>query len=136
MDEFMTQYEDLQGRVRSMSITTDRRGEPLELSPHYRDLRFGHEARTVFGPDRKPGDGVPGLSYVYSDRLVQWDGNKADRAWQTALDSGATPKSADFIQAYLSAYYDRPLIVDHILSGVNVSSGYPYWVAGYREANP
>ena len=133
MDEFMTQYKDLQGCVRAMSITTDRRGEPLELSPHYRDLRFGHEARTVFGPD---GDLVRGLSYVYSDRLVQWDNNKADRAWQTALDSGATPKSADFIQAYLSAYYDRPVIVEHILAGVNVSNGYPYWVAGYREATP
>lgn len=130
------QYEALRKSVREWSLTTDCRGVPLELSPHYRDMRWGYDARTVFGPDCKPGAGIKGLSYVYSDRLEQWDNQKADRAWQAAIDSGATLKSADFIQAYLSAYYDRLLIVDHILSGVNVSNGYPYWVAGYREANP
>ena len=127
-------YEELCANMREIPLTTDRRGVPLALYPHYRDRRWGHDARTVFGPDRGPEDGIKGLSYVYSDRLRQWDYQKADRAWQTAIDSGATPNSADFIQAYLSAYYDRPLIVEHILSGVNVSNGYPYWVAGYREA--
>jgi len=109
---------------------------PLNTDPHYSDDRFNNKvewkAQTVFGP---PSDdrGHPGLNYVYSDRLQQWDYAKSERARQAAMSSNAPKRSALFYEAYLSAYYGKPVELVHMMAGVNCSNGYPYWVAGYRD---
>lgn len=112
--------------------TTDKRAQ-LKLHPHYSDGRFKKE-RTVFGPEPKDRFGHEGLTYNYSDRLVQWDSSKHAAAWSKAQESRAPRDSALFLEVYLTAYYSKPVEVVHVVAGVNHSNGYPYWVVGWREA--
>ncbi len=105
--------------------STSDRDKQLKLNPHYTEKLF-NKPQTVFGKEEK------GLEYVYSDRLWQWDYAKAQSAGEIANTSGTTRHSANWVQKYLEAYYDRPVYVGHILSGVNVSNGYPYWVVGFK----
>jgi len=100
----------------------------LETSPHYSDSRFKKE-QTVFGK------ASPGLGYDYSDRLWQWDYEKSKEAFAEADKSGKTKNSANYYDVYLSHYFGKKIRVEHILAGVNASSGYPYAVFGYREAS-
>jgi len=102
------------------------RKSELHYYPHYTD-HYYKEARTIFGEKED------GLSYDYSDRLQQWDFKKSQRAWEFAKDSSETPCSADFYQKYLSAYYDRKIILVHVMAGCNLASGYPYQVFGYKH---
>lgn len=108
-----------------------RRDVPLYTSPHYTDRRF-NEAQTVFGAEQD------GLHYDYSDRLFQWNPQKADDAVNTANGSGTVKRSADWYEQYLSAYCDKPVELKHVLAGCNVATGYPYIVFGYtfKEQNP
>lgn len=111
-----------------MSVYAEtKRDVALLMSPHYTDARFQTE-QTVFG---KESDG---LSYDYSDRLAQWDWDKSQAAWDAAKQSGALLRSAAFYDVYLSEYFGKPTTVEHIISGVNRSNGYPYNVFGYRFA--
>lgn len=101
------------------------RDKALYVMPHYTDRRFEKE-QTVFGKE------AAGLHYDYSDRIVQWDGDKADAAFEAAKASGKTLYSAAFYDVYLSAYFGKPTRVEHVIAGVNRSNGYPYHVYGYR----
>ncbi len=114
-------------------LTTLDRHAQLKLHPHYSDDRFRKE-RTVFGHEPTDSFGHKGLTYNYSDRLVQWDATKHGAAWSKAQESKAPRDSALFLEAYLSAYYSKPIEVVHVVAGVNHSNGYPYWVVGWREA--
>lgn len=114
------------------SLTTPDKQAPLKLHPHYSDERFKKE-RTVFGPEPKNSYGHEGLTYNYSDRLVQWDSSKHAAAWSKAQESRAPRDSASFLEVYLTAYYSKPIEVVHVVAGVNHSNGYPYWVVGWRE---
>jgi hypothetical protein len=96
----------------------------LEDCPHYSDSRF-NKPQTIFGKEEK------GLGYDYSDRIWQWNYDKADQATKHA-NTKQTPHTANWYQEYLSFYFDKPVILKHILAGVNVSSGYPYLVFGYK----
>lgn len=102
-----------------------RRDKTLYVMPHYTDRRFERE-QTVFGKE------ADGLHYDYSDRIVQWDGDKADAAFGAAKASGKVQRSAEFYDVYLSEYFGRPTRVEHIIAGINRSNGYPYHVFGYR----
>ena len=113
--------------------TTYDKDMPLNTNPHYTDRRF-NTAQTVFGKPSKSDRGHKDLSYDYSDRLWQWDYDKAKRAAEIANETDATPKSARWYEAYLSAYFDKPIEIVHILAGVNVSNGYAYAVFGYRDS--
>ena len=113
--------------------STLNKDEPLHTSPHYTDDRFKNE-QTVFGEQPKSRYGHDGLHYDYSDRLWQWDYSKAEKSIEIANASGATPKSCRWYEAYLSAYFDRPIEIKHIVAGVNRSNGYPYCVFGYKDA--
>lgn len=97
----------------------------LNTSPHYTDSRFDTE-QTVFG------ERTDGLHYDYSDRIVQWDYDKAKEATNAANASGKTKQSASYYDVYLTHYFGKPTRVEHILAGVNRSNGYPYAVFGYR----
>lgn len=109
--------------------THDKRAK-LEVSPHYTDARF-KKAQTVFG-DVDDGYGHKDLSYVYSDRLAQWDNKKYRAAFEKAKESDCPPQSCSYYEVMLSHYYDKEIKIKHIVSGVNFGNGYPYNVFGYE----
>ena len=119
------------------SLTTQNRDAQLKIDPHYTDSRFNEKVRwqtqTVFGPEPKDQSGHPGLNYVYSDRLWQWDRAKADRACDAADKSGAPARSARWFDAFMTEYQGKPCEVRHVMAGVNCSNGYSYYVLGYVE---
>lgn len=105
------------------------------LSPHYTNSHY-KEARTVWLKDGYTPQGryntVPGVEYNYSDRLWQWERDKADKAWESVDRNQFTPRSSAFLQEWLRGYFDNPnLELVHILAGFNLGSGYPYQVYGY-----
>lgn len=99
---------------------------PLNTRPHYTDTRF-QMARTVFGSE------CADIGYEYSDRLWHRDYDKAQIASEVAGKSGKVPRSCAWYEVYLSAYFDKPVEIKHIMAGVNVSDGYPYCVFGFKE---
>ncbi len=105
--------------------TTFGKNKVLHTSPHYTDKRFD-QPQTIFGQE------CEGLAYDYSDRLWQWDYDKSEAAAKAANES-ATPKTCRWYEAYLSAYFSRPIEIKHIIAGVNRSNGFPYNVFGYRD---
>jgi len=115
-------------------LTTYDQKQPLETSPHYSDPRFKKE-QTVFGKPANDSRGHPHLHYDYSDRLWEWNPEKAELARETANKKSVPAQSCLYYQTYLSAYYGKLLIIEHIIAGVNRSNGYPYIVFGYREAS-
>lgn len=103
------------------------RDVPLKLSPHYyHDMPMFEREQVVFG---KKEDG---LDWEYSDRLWQWDYKKAEDSWKVANEAGHVKGSANAIQAYLSAYFWKPINLVCVISGVNRGNGYPYNVYGFR----
>lgn len=101
--------------------------------PHYSNSRFQKE-QTIFGTEDSH------LHYDYSDRLVQWDYTKSKLAQEIAdekvkVKNPETYTSARWFQEYLTAYFDKPVILKHIIAGVNRSNGYDYRVYGYEFAN-
>lgn len=109
----------------------------LKTNPHYSDERF-KKPQTVFctTPDKiKLEHNIPyikGLSYVYSDRLIQWDWKAHDNAWEYASEK-YPKKTANFYEKYLSIYFKKEIELIHIVSGVNRSNGYSYQIFGYKE---
>lgn len=115
--------------LRTIASTKDK--EAVLPYPHYTDARFAR-ARTVFGDPAESEFGHHGLTYVYTDRLIEWDRAKAEHAAKVAKASGFAPWSAGWYEAYLCAYEDRKVTIEHVMVGFNVSNGYPYAVLGYR----
>lgn len=104
------------------------------LTPHYTN-EFYREARTVWIEQGYKADGaygtIKGVSYDYSDRIWQWDWNKADAA-RLAVDASIDRRSPAFIQAFLRGYFGKPeLKLVHVMAGFNLSNGYSYQVYGY-----
>jgi hypothetical protein len=95
-------------------------------NPHYTDSRFDKE-QTIYGKAQK------GLSYDYSDRLWQWDWDKAQNAWQSVKDANVNKHTQRGHEMYLSTYFDKPIELRHIIAGINRSNGYSYLVYGYRD---
>ena len=114
--------------------TTLDKDAPLHTSPHYTDKRFNKE-QAVFGKHPKSRYGHDNLKYDYSDRLWQWDYDKAEKSVEVANASGATLRSCKRYEAYLSAYFNKPIEIKHIIAGVNRGNGYPYCVFGYKSAD-
>ena len=75
-----------------------------------------------------------GLTWEYSDRIWQWDRTKAEAASEKAKDSGASPKTARYAEAFLRAYFDNPnLKLMCVMGGCNLSNGYEYYVYGFKN---
>lgn len=117
-------------------VYTTKAGEAIpHLRPHYSNQYFA-TARTVYLAEgyKAKSDGrndyAKGAEYNYSDRLWQWDYDKAKKSWEIAKARGLVANSAAEIEAYLTAYYDRQLKLVHVLAGFNVSNGYDYQVYG------
>jgi hypothetical protein len=109
------------------------KNEPIRnIAPHYTN-EYYKEARTVYlaNGKRLNSEGyVKGAEYNYSDRLWQWDWDKANQAWEVARAKELPRDSAALHEAYLTAYYGKELELVHIMAGFNWSSGYPYQVYG------
>lgn len=84
----------------------------------------------IFGRSVK-GDGAD-----YSDRLWQWNYEKADRLWKEHVGCRWDQASAAQLSAFMSAYHGRPLRVTALAEGCNIGNGYPYWIVWYRDAAP
>jgi hypothetical protein len=110
--------------------TNDKR-KVLETQPHYTDDRFSRE-QTVFGRKPKGSYGHEHLHYDYSDRLWQWNYEKAKEASAAAQASGHPIRSCLYYEVYLSTYFGKQVEIEHIVAGVDQSTGYPYCAFGYR----
>ena len=91
---------------------------------HYTDP-YWNEARTIWGNEEK------GLVYEYSDRLQGWDYNK-DKIAREKTSKKIKDYTPEWIQLYLSLYHGKKVELRHVMGGVNVSTGYTYYVFGYR----
>jgi hypothetical protein len=109
------------------------------LDPHYTNSYYA-KSRTVWlasghktTPDSGGYEWVKGATYNYSDRIWQWDWDKADVS-RKAVDESLDRRSPAFIQAWLRLYFDKPdLELVHVMAGFNVSNGYSYQVYGYKD---
>lgn len=110
------------------------RNVPLDTYPSWTDERFsGGGMQTVFGRVRPGQEFIKGLRYDYDDRLREWDYAKHRAAWGQATALELPHRSAEFYEAYLSAYYGEPVNLRHVIAGVNFATGYPYVVFGYEK---
>lgn len=122
----MVDYFHRKGIASRVNALPTNKETQITLHPHYSNSRFaGRGEVEIWG--RK----TEGLSYVYSDRLWQWDYKKAGDAQKHANDN-APQSTAAWIEAYLSHYEGQPVEVCHIYAGVFPHSGYSYWCAGYK----
>ena len=83
----------------------------------------------VFGTDTYDGY----AEWEYSDRMWERDYSKTNAAYATARQAGHPEGSADFYQAFLSAYYTTPIHLFGVRAGVNVASGHPYHIFGFVQ---
>jgi hypothetical protein len=100
----------------------------IELQPHYSNPKFDGKGEVEIWGRKQSG-----IDYVYSDRLWQWDWNKAKEAAEHCSERKIRLNTARWVQEFLKYYYSKPIEVCHIYSGVNQSNGYSYWVAGFRS---
>lgn len=80
--------------------------------------------RTVYGKKEK------GLDYVYSDRLIEWNRERAEKA---VTENTQDKHTVEYYEEYLSIYYEKQIKLVHMLIGVNISNGWCYHVYGYKE---
>ena len=111
--------------------TTFDKNKPLKTQPNYADTKF-KKPQTIFGDKPKSDFGHSYLHYDYSDRLWQWDYDKAEFSTDVANKSNATPKTCLWFEAYLSSYFEKTVKIEHIIAGVNHSNGFSYLVFGYK----
>lgn len=106
-------------------IHEDKEKEITYFNPHYRREYFKEE-RTVWGHHED------GLTYDYSDRFRSWNGKKHDQAWEHA-NAFAKMRTAKWVEAYLSFFFDKDIEIVHIKASFDRSSGHSFQVFGYRE---
>jgi hypothetical protein len=124
-NQFEDAYDIFGNYARSSGVsTTFDMNKQLTDNPHYSDNRFDKE-QTIFGKEEK------GLGYDYSDRIWQWNYDKAEQATEHA-STKYTPHTANWYQEYLSFFFDKKITLKHVVAGVNKSSGYPYLIFGYK----
>lgn len=124
----MNSYFSMQGNEMFPSVWVETKKDvPLEVYPSWTDARF-KEMQTVFGSEDK------NLHYLYDDRMRQWDYNKDKAATEEANKQYPEDRwTARWFEAKLSVYMERPVILEHILAGVNQNNGYPVLCFGYKE---
>ena len=93
---------------------------------HYSDPAFDREA-CIFGEKED------GLTWVYADRLQQWEPEKHQNAWNAVIDELGEHRTAAAIELYLSKYFEKTIKIRCILSGTQPFNGYPWYAYGYKE---
>jgi hypothetical protein len=99
--------------------------------PHYTDRRWDRP-QLIYGKECKTDE------CNYSDRLWEWDYETAYGASEACRLKGITPRTAWWVEAWLSEYHQKPVTLKYILGGCNLATGYEYYVYGYdyQEAHP
>lgn len=67
---------------------------------------------------------------AYSDRLFQWDPKKHDTLCKKHFGDTSQywdNRSPEKIEQFLQEYNGFPLTLQKIVTGTNVSTGYPFW---------
>lgn len=105
-------------------MITDKNEVLQNTHPHYTNERLRKE-QTIFGQDED------GLNYEYSDRVADWD-REAKKDSSAEADKVAKKCTAAWYEAYLSAHFEKPVDIRHIIAGVNRGNGYPYRVYGFK----
>lgn len=108
-----------------------------DLYPHYSNPKFSRgQTKTVwiannYAINKMSYDNtVDGCNYIYSDRL-SYDDRK--RGIEVANLSGYTKHTAYWHELFLRETLNNQNIeLIHIVSGVNVSNGYPYLIYGIK----
>ena len=95
---------------------------------HYSDLKYaGGRERSLHGQKCKE------LTYVYSDRIWQWDYKKAEASAEKAKASEFPPNTVEWYEVFLSHFYDKELEIPHLMGGCNAATGYEFLVFGYCD---
>lgn len=77
-----------------------------------------------------------GLTWEYSDRIWEWDYDKAKAASEQAITEGLRDRTARYMEKFLRFFYDKPdLELVCVLGGCNLASGFPYYVYGFKGQN-
>lgn len=107
-------------------------GKPVKRTP--RTDPYGYDEFVIFKAD----DFNETDSWVYSDRMRQWDRqafeNAVHEVWpvKTGCQLFSDRKPED-LNRFLSLYFGKEVKLTAVLQGCNVSNGYPYWIFAYRE---
>lgn len=108
-------------------------GNPIERTPFSHP--YSYDAYVVYKAD----DYNKKDTWVYSDRLLQWDRG----AFKTAVREVWPDKSGsqtfsgrkpEDINRFLSLYFGKEVRLTAIQQACNVSTGYPCWIFAYRES--
>ena len=114
-------------------VSTEENG--LIPRPHYSDKNYKH-VQLLYLKDGDQSHLLNGaVQWVYSDRVYQWDRSKADKAHTIALKDGSYP-SVRYMRAFIREFYDGKYECVVVAGGVNLSSGYEYFVFGMRNVLP
>ena len=102
-----------------------------DLSPHYlhHHSAFNGGAEVlIFGGNNKK---IEGMRVDYADRLREWDRTAYENAHEQMKESTTKPKTALWIEEWLSHYHGKPVTIHAIWSSYSPWNGYPYSVYGY-----
>lgn len=117
----MTTYDD---GIIYESPYKDWNGNPIERTPN--NYRYSYDAYVVIKIDDKYEH------CVYSDRLFQWDSAKYNKLCLKHFGNEGQywdNRSYKKTQAFLRDYYNnQKLKLIGIMTGCNVSNGFPYWI--------
>ena len=114
------------------------RDVPIYNTPRWNNHDFD-TAQTVFlergrvtkiswtGMDR-----IEGLTYVYEDRLWFMNEEQHKKACDIVRGSEII-SSANYYEVFLSAFFEKPIKLEHILVGLNRADGFPYMLFGYKK---
>ena len=77
-------------------------------------------------------------SWVYSDRMLQWDRkafeNAVHKVWPTKSENQMFyDRKPEDLNKFLNLYFGKDVTLTAVLQGCNISNGYPYWIFAYRE---
>lgn len=126
---------NLNGLRVHLPTLTDKECE-LDTFAHYSNPSFADgQTETIFG-SLEEARKHKGVFYVYSDRLLEWDFNKYNSAFNAAdANTELTKFSCAYYECVLSHYEGQRVAIHHILKGVNVSNGFPYLIFGFTRNN-
>ena len=118
----MVNYINIAGSSYNMNV--DWNGNPIERTTN--EYPYSYDAYVVI----KKSDEYKHV--VYSDRLLQWNYDKHNMLCKKHFGNDGqywNDRSEKQIEAFLRDYYEKPdLMLVGIMTGCNVSNGYPYWI--------
>lgn len=111
----------------------DLEGNPIERTKD--EYPYSYDAFVTY---KSNYDKTNKYNTVYSDRLYQWDYEKYNNyCMEIWGDRGQYfyNRTHGDIEKFLGLYFDKEIVLNVIMEGCNVASGYPYWVFifNYKE---